>query len=227
MAGEVKKITADMLAEDPFHPSKIDFEKGMSAAPAFAIALIAANALAFGWELAVGALKSREAIIAAGAIYADKVFNGQSWRLVTGMFLHGGFGHLIGNCVALYLLGLASERAWGRGRALFIYFASGLAASFVSAWMQPKPAVGASGAIFGLLGAAVVFFYRYSGSFYVRDRRIGAGLLGWGIFQLSLGLLTPYVDNWAHFAGLAAGALLGLTLPSALFERQPEKASVN
>ena len=76
--------------------------------------------------------------------------------------------------------------------------------------------------IFGLLGAVVVFFYRYRGSFYVRDRRIGAALLGWGLFQLSLGLLTPYVDNWAHLGGLAAGVIMGLTLPAALFENKAE-----
>ncbi|OGR64170.1 MAG: hypothetical protein A2X31_12940 [Elusimicrobia bacterium GWB2_63_22] len=224
---EAKKITADMLAEDPFHPTRIDFEKGMPAAPFFAIALIAANALAFGWELSVGALKSREAIIAAGAVYGEKVFAGESWRLATGMFLHAGFGHLISNCLVLYLLGMASARAWGSGRALLIYFVSGLGCSMLSAFMQPRPAVGASGAIFGLLGAIVVFFFRYSGSLHARDRRIGAGLLGWGIFQLSLGLLSPIVDNWGHLGGLAAGAALGMLLPSALFEDRPAAPSVD
>jgi rhomboid protease GluP len=225
MAGELKKITADMLAEDPFHPARVDFEKGMSAAPVFALALIAANVLAYGWEMSVGALKSRESIIAAGAIYGEKVLAGQGWRLITGMFLHGGLAHLLGNCAALYVLGLASERAWGRSRSLFIYFGSGIAASFASAIMQPMPAVGASGAIFGLMGAVIVFFYRYSGSFYVRDRRIGSALLGWGLFQLCMGMLTPYVDNWAHMGGLAAGIIFGLTLPAGLFERSGQ--SVN
>ena len=217
MAEGARKITAEMLAEDPFHPSRVDFERGMSAAPVFAITLISVNVLAFAWELKVGALKSSAAIIAAGAIYGEKVFAGQSWRLATGMFLHGGFGHLLGNCAALYMLGLPSERAWGRMRALFIYFFSGLTASFVSAFMQPRPAVGASGAIFGLFGAAVVFFYRYSGSLHLRDRRIGAGLFAWGAFQLAMGVLTPYVDNWAHFGGLGAGIVLGFSLPSGLF----------
>lgn len=218
MPESARKITAEMLAEDPFHPSRVDFEKGMSAAPVFAIFLIAANIIIFAWEIRTGALKSGAAIIAAGAIYGEKVFAGQSWRLATGMFLHGGYGHLIGNCLALYVLGLASERAWGRMRALFIYFFSGLTASFISAFMQPKPAVGASGAIFGLLGAAVVFFYRYSGSLHLRDRRIGAALLAWGAFQLIMGVLTPFVDNWAHFGGLAAGIIFGFTLPAGLFE---------
>ncbi len=223
---ELRKITPDMLAEDPFHPSKVDFERGLSAAPVFALALIGINAAVFGWEIATGALRSREAIIAAGAIYAPRVFNGESWRLATGMFLHGGFSHLIGNCLALYVLGLASERAWGRGRALFIYFFSGIAASLVSAFMQTRPAVGASGAIFGLMGAAIIFFFRYGTFFHARNRRIGAALFGWGSFQLALGVMTPYVDNWAHFGGLLCGLLLGAFLPSAIFERpEAERAS--
>lgn len=216
---EARKITADMLAEDPFHPARVDFERGMSAAPAFALALIAANVLAYGWELRIGALKSSEAIIAAGAIYGRKVFAGEGWRLLTGMFLHGGLVHLLGNCVVLYILGLVSERAWGRSRSLVIYFGSGLAASFISALMQPMPAVGASGAIFGLMGAVVVFFYRYGGAFCARERRIGSALLGWGLFQLGMGMLTPYVDNWAHMGGLAAGIVFGLKLPAGLFEK--------
>lgn len=227
MAELPQKISADMLAGDPFRPSKVDFEKGMSVFPLFAVALIAANAAAFAWELSVGALKSREAVIAAGAVYGDKVFAGESWRLGSGMFLHAGLGHLIGNCVVLYILGMVSQRAWGAGYALSIYFASGLASSLLSAAMQPKPSVGASGAIFGLLGAVVVFFYRYRDSFRMRDRRIGAGLLGWGIFQLSLGFMSPIVDNWGHMGGLAAGALLALVLPSAICDKQPEGASVH
>ncbi|MCM2266265.1 MAG: rhomboid family intramembrane serine protease [Elusimicrobiales bacterium] len=216
MAEAHRRITAEMLAEDPFRPGPVDFEKDMSVAPAFALALIGANVLAFAWELRSGALQSPEAIVAAGAIYRDKVFGGQAWRLVTGMFLHGGYAHLIGNCVALYVLGLAAQRAWGRSRALLIYFAGGAAASFVSALAQTRPAVGASGAIFALMGAVVVFFFRNRGALLARSRRIGAGLLGWGLFQLALGLLSPYVDNWAHFGGLAAGAALGLVLPAAL-----------
>jgi rhomboid protease GluP len=215
-----------MLAGDPFHPSRVDFEKGMSTAPAFALALMAANAAVYAWEVRSGALATKESIIAAGAIYGERIFAGEGWRLVTGMFLHGGLGHLVGNCVALYILGLAAQRAWGTARALLIYFAAGLFASLCSALLQPMPAVGASGAIFGLSGALVVFFYRHSGSFYLRSRRIGAALLGWAVFNLAMGAFTPYVDNWAHLGGLAAGLAAGLLMPSALFERKPDEASV-
>lgn len=217
MAEKLRVITPDMLAEDPFCPSKIDFEEGMSAAPLFALGLIAANVAVYAWEVKIGALRSRDAIVAAGAIVGERVFAGESWRLGTGMFMHAGLGHLLGNCLVLYILGLAAERAWGRGRALAIYLGSGVCASFISAFMQPKPSVGASGAVFGLMGAVIVFFYRYGGHLHGRDRRIGGVLLVWGMFQLSLGLLSTYVDNWAHLGGLFAGALLALVVPVTLF----------
>jgi rhomboid protease GluP len=210
-----------MLAGDPFTLTQVDFEKDMSAAPLFALALIAVNIIVFGWELSVGALKSREAVIAAGAVLGDRVFAGESWRLGTGMFLHAGFSHLIGNCLVLYVLGLASEQAWGRLRALQIYFFAGLSSSLFTAFMQPKPSVGASGAIFGLLGAIVVFFFRHKARLRARDSRIGGVLLAWGGMQLGLGLLSPIVDNWAHLGGLLAGAAFGLFLPSRLFVRPP------
>lgn len=218
MAQAPRKISSDMLAEDPFHPSRLDFEKGMSTAPLFALVLIGANVLVYSWEVATGALQSKESIIAAGAIYGEKVLAGQTWRLFTGMFLHAGAGHLVGNCLAIYVLGLASQRAWGAYRSLCIYFTTGLAASLLSAVSQPKPAVGASGAIFGLSGAIIVFFSRHSGSFHMRSRRIGSALLGWGLYSFAMGYLTPYVDNWAHLGGLVAGIIAGFVFPSVLFE---------
>lgn len=215
----LRKITPEMLSDDPFHPSVVDFEAGITAAPFFAISLIAANALVFFWELRTGALKSTAAIIAAGALVSERTFNGELWRLVTCMFLHASWGHLIGNCISLYILALAVEQAWGSSRASLIYMVSGLAGSIVSATMKPGPSVGASGAIFGLMGAAVVFFFRYKESFRPRDLRIGKVLLGWGVYQVIMGILTPYVDNCAHLGGLAGGMLCGCLLPPSLFDR--------
>lgn len=219
----LRKITPEMLSDDPFHPSVVEFEAGMTAAPFFAIALMAANLLVFIWELSVGALKSKSAIIAAGAISGEKVLEGEYWRLGTGMFMHASWGHLIGNCISLYILGLAVEQAWGPARASAIYIVSGLAGAAASSFLQAKPSVGASGAIFGLMGAAVVFFYRYKASFRPRDRRIGTVLLFWGAFQVLMGALTPYVDNCAHLGGLAAGMIMACLLPATLFGRRPER----
>lgn len=222
MAGNLKLITPDMLADDPFRPKRIDFEKGISSAPAFAIGLIIANVLVFAWEVKTSLVSGKAAVIAAGAIHGDKIVAGQSWRLATGMFMHASLGHLFGNCLALYLVGMAAEQAWGRGRSLAIYFGSGLAASLASAFLQPKLSVGASGAVFGMMGAVSVFFFRYGNSFYARNRRVGNFLIGWALLQLWLGSMDSRVDNWAHLAGFIAGGAIGAYLPSLLFEdRQP------
>ena len=221
MNGEkLRTITPDMLAADPFRPAHVDFEKGMSQAPAFALGLIAVNAAAYVWELKTGALSDVHTVIASGAIYGAKVFGGQSWRLLTGMFLHASLGHLLGNCLALYMVGLAAEQAWGRWRSLLIYLLSGLAAGFASAFMETRPSIGASGAVFGLLGAVMAFFFRYGNSFYARNRRVGNFLIAWGLLQLWLGGMDRHVDNWAHLGGFLSGAVIGYYAPTRFFRRR-------
>jgi rhomboid protease GluP len=217
MAEPLKPITPDMLADDPFRPARVDFEKGLSAAPAFAIGLIILNLLVFALEIRLSLLSSFKEVIYAGAVYGEKVFAGQSWRLVTGMFMHASLGHLFGNCLALYLVGMAAEQAWGRWRSLGIYFASGLAASFASALMETRPSIGASGAVFGVMGAVMVFFFRHGNSFYARNRRVGNFLIAWALLQLWLGTFNKHVDNWAHLGGMLAGAAIGALSPSRFF----------
>jgi rhomboid protease GluP len=82
----------------------------------------------------------------------------------------------------------------------------------MSLLMQPGPAVGASGAIFGLAGALVVFLYRFRHVYYVRDKQIGIVLLAWAVFTIVTGFLDPRIDNFAHLGGFAGGALAALTL---------------
>src|ERR1043166_2816977 len=90
-------LPPDMLAA-PVVPaeSRIDFERGMSYAPVLTLVLILANVIMFGAELATGALSSREAMISAGAAHRESVLRGEAWRLVSAIFLHGGFDHLLG-----------------------------------------------------------------------------------------------------------------------------------
>ncbi len=77
---------------------------------------------------------------------------------------------------------------------------------------SPGPSIGASGAVFGLTGCAVAFFYRYRGAVHLRDKRIGLVLLIWAGYSVVTGFLNPWIDNFAHLGGLAAGALLVLPL---------------
>src|SRR2546422_4680607 len=105
---------------------RVDFERGMRTAPPLILVLIAANVALFGWELAAGALASRESIVEAGALVRDRVLAGEWWRLVSATFLHAGWDHLLGNCLVLYVVGVACEHAFGFVPTGVVYFARGL-----------------------------------------------------------------------------------------------------
>jgi rhomboid protease GluP len=205
-------ITADMLVPVRPKDSRVPFEKGMSYFPLLVVLLLLANAAVFLWEIATGALLDSESVIAAGALHRDSVLAGQWWRLFTAAFLHGGFDHILGNAIFLYILGLGTEHAFGLVRTTAIYLFAALCGSLLSLAMSPGPAVGASGAIFGLMGALAVVFYRRRADFYVRDRAIGAfvGLLA--VYQIFIGFTEPFVDNWAHLGGCLGGAAAVLVL---------------
>ena len=206
--------------------SRIDFERGMRRIPPVIVLIIAVNVAVFAWEIASGVfVTSKEMIeaglrgaslIDAGALVQAKVFAGEWWRMVTAMFLHGGFDHIIGNMIVLYIVGMAAEHAFGSTRMLLVYFAGGLAGSALSVLASPGPSVGASGAVFGVLSAVVVTLYRHQKHFYVRDKRIGIVLAAWAGYQLLTGFLTPFVDNFAHLGGILGGALAAMVLDSRL-----------
>jgi rhomboid protease GluP len=210
-----------MLAE-PEPPAAfhgIDFEKDMPALPVATLALIGACVGVFVWEVASGALLDKDSLIAAGALVRDRFSHGEFWRPISAMFLHAGPGHIFGNMVALYILGLPTEHAYGGRRFLGIYFAAGLSGAALSLLADPGPSVGASGAIFGLQGAAIVFFYRYRDLFFLRDKRVGFVLLIWAGYTLLTGFATPYIDNFAHLGGALCGVALALKVRSPLVAR--------
>ncbi|HAX86217.1 MAG TPA: hypothetical protein DCY91_08075 [Cyanobacteria bacterium UBA11370] len=198
-------INETMLADN-----RLDFERGMSYFPPLTLMLITANIIVFLWQMATGALESKAAIIDAGALERTRILQGEVWRLVSPIFLHGSVDHLLGNCMALYVLGMACEHALGFKKAGIIYLISGLCGSLLSVLISPGPSVGASGAIFGLMGSIVVFLFRYQKTFFVRDRRIGLVIAAWGLYTLALGFLTPFVDNFAHIGGAIGGSIATL-----------------
>lgn len=221
-------ITPDMLArggppvEGGGGGQRVDFERGMRPWPPLILILIAANLAMFGWELAAGALADRDTIVEAGALVRDQVLAGEWWRLVSAMFLHGSVDHIVGNVIVLYIVGMACEHAFGGARTAVVYLTSGIAGALVSLAAGPGPSVGASGAIFGVIAAVVVVLYRHQNRFYVRDKRIGFVLAVWAGWQILTGLANPFIDNFAHLGGLAAGVLASLPLrPRLLAARTP------
>jgi rhomboid protease GluP len=213
-------ISSDMLeppAPDP-HGGRIDFERGMSYAPPLTLILIVLLFLIFSWQVRSGGLASAEGIVAVGALVRERVLAGEWWRLISAPFLHGGVEHIVGNVISLYILGMACEHAFGQKTFAEVYAISGLSGSVFSMGYSPGPSVGASGAIFGLMGALTAHLIKHQDDFYVRDKRIGIVLFIWGGFTLLLGLATPFIDNGAHLGGLIAGTVAGVVVPSRLLQ---------
>jgi rhomboid protease GluP len=226
-------ITPEMLtprrgAAPKVSDGRIDFERGMRRFPPLIMTIIIANVAVFAWEIVTGSLlDSKTAIesghvnpILAGALIREQVLAGEWWRTITATFLHGSPDHLIGNMVALFIVGMACEHAFGSAKTAAIYLGSGLAGSAFSLATGPGPSVGASGAIFGVLMAVVVMLYRNQQYFFVRDKRIGFVLAAWAAWQLFTGLMSPFIDNFAHLGGMTGGAIAALLLTPKLTTRE-------
>ncbi|SDY05741.1 rhomboid family intramembrane serine protease [Hymenobacter psychrophilus] len=155
-------------------------------------------------------------LIRWGSNYSPLTLPGQPWRLLTSMFLHGGFGHLLLNLLTLVFLGLLTERLVGSWRMLGVYLLSGLAGSLASLWWhsQGVNSVGASGAIFGLYGLLLASLARRPAAFSRQQRyTVGLFVLYFMVSSLVGGLEAHTTDNAAHVGGLLAGAALGAVLP--------------
>ena len=143
------------------------------------------------------------------------ILYGEWWRLITGTFLHAGILHIALNGYALYLIGMELKSLFGRQRFVVVYAISGLAGSVASFAFTPfnVPGVGASGAIFGLIGALGVYFGIHRRLY----GRMGTAQF-WNIIvvivlNLGIGLSGIFpIDNSAHIGGLLAGAAVGFVL---------------
>ena len=179
---------------------------------AITIGLIAANCIVAAVELASGGFTNNW-IFEHGALFASGVFtangplmgvaHGEWWRLVTSMFLHVGFFHLAVNMYSLYFAGTILEQLVGRWRFLLLYFVAGLAGAAGALVYSPNvPTVGASGAIFGILGAL-----------FVLERRgvINTGGQIAGLIVLNLVItfvFSSYISVGGHVGGLIGGVAL-------------------
>ena len=144
------------------------------------------------------------------ALYGMKVnefiLQGQYWRLITPIFLHGSIMHLGFNMYALFILGPMLERLYGHGRFLGLIFVSGFAGNVMSFLFSAAPSLGSSTAIFGLLGAQGVLLYQ-NRQFYGRvAQRALINIVVIAGINLVIGL-SPGIDNWGHIGGLLGGTL--------------------
>lgn len=173
--------------------------------------LIALTAFVFAAQQASIVLLGYDLVLGLGAKHNQWIAGGEVWRLVTPLFLHVGLWHVLVNMYSLSVLGPGVERLFGSARFLVVYLLSGIAGVLASLAFNPLPSAGASGAIFGLLGAY--------GSFLVIHRQV-LGPMGEmqlrrvvlvALLNLVLGLM-PSIDNWGHVGGLVAGAALSWSI---------------
>jgi membrane associated rhomboid family serine protease len=150
-------------------------------------------------------------LVRFGAKYGFLIADGEWWRFVTPIFLHANLIHIAFNSWVLFDLGPAVEGLYGPQKFLVLYITTG-AASFVTSflWNPNVPSVGASGAIFGLIGVMIAYGYR---------NRRGAGeavrnmFVRWAVYMLLFGLIVPGIDNAAHIGGLVSGIAFGALVP--------------
>ncbi|WP_214071310.1 rhomboid family intramembrane serine protease [Mucilaginibacter sp. dw_454] len=165
---------------------------------------------------------SGDDLLKLGANYRPYVIDGQYWRLITNMFLHGGFMHVFFNMYGLLFVGIFLEPLLGRNKFVLTYLITGIIASFASILWHPNTvSVGASGAIFGMYG---IFFALLTTSLFPKDFQ-KSFLISTSFFigyNLLYGL-TGGIDNAAHIGGLVSGFVIGYILYPGLKSKSTEK----
>ena len=187
--------------------------RSMAVDPTVAYVLIAINVLMYFGQSA----SSENSVYRDFVLYGPLVADGEWWRLLTAGFLHGGMFHLLLNMYALFFLGRMLEPALGHVRFTALYFASLLAGSFGAILLSPDtPVVGASTAIFGLMGAAVVM---------ARNRGIDLMASGLGpvlLINLAITFFPGFnISIGGHLGGLIGGAIATLAIEALSKRRSP------
>lgn len=170
------------------------------------IGFIAINILLFIISIFSGELLYHE-----GAFSLQYILKGREWwRLITSMFLHVDLDHLMGNMLMLYLAGELVEKYIGKWKFAILYFLSGTAGSLLYAAYEfltgnYADSIGASGAVFGVVGALLIIVIHHKGHY----EGITTGRMAFMIFYMGyMGLRTSNVNNAAHIGGLLCGMLL-------------------
>ncbi len=180
--------------EDVFKPKK----------PTITRILIIINVLIF-LSLILGGNNFYNRTLIRFGMYAPYIRSGEIYRLITSVFLHANIFHLLFNCYALYVIGSQIESFMGKGKYLFIYFLSGISGSLLSMIFSGNSlSIGASGAIFGLLGSLLYFGYHYR---VYLGNVIKSQIIPLILINLVIGTLSMGIDNFAHIGGLIGGIL--------------------
>jgi membrane associated rhomboid family serine protease len=217
-----------------------DEDSGGRGLPIFTVLLVIINVLVFVYEETLALPDLRDFIMRYGAIPAEIERGQDYYTLVTSMFVHGGFGHIAGNMLFLWIFADNIERRFGHILFLLFYLGCGLAASaahILTSAGSMVPTVGASGAISGVMGAYVLLYPL---------NRVRVVIWYWGVIQvpafifLGIWFLTQFVNGvaalnvetaqsagvafWAHIGGFVTGVVVAIVIGAIRPEPPPREA---
>lgn len=150
-----------------------------------------------------------------GALIPPLAFKGAWWGMFTYGFVHGGILHIFFNMMVLYQVGPSLEKAIGSARFYCVYTLALLGGALADVWLRhtPVPVVGASGALFGLIGFGIAYGHSQGGQ---NGHQLRSFFTRWAMYALIFGLLMPGIDNIVHGGGLVVGLLLGFPIEKEL-----------
>ena len=219
LASVASEVVARVEAQPLPPPIKIARPRRPRATWLLAASVIAVSAASAIW---LGDTRDTGVLVRAGGLAQSVVAAGEWWRVIACLFVHIGVIHLGLNALGLIILGRLAEDLFGTVRVIAIFGAAGVAGAIAS-YLASSGGIsaGASGAVFGLLGAVFVEItwhrQRYRAAW---KRGMWGALAVVAVGQLGYGVFYPMIDQWAHGAGLAAGAVLGVALsPSSRWTR--------
>ena len=192
--------------------------------PIITFSILIINLILFALMYIFGAgSENSETLIKFGANYIPFTKAGEYYRLITCAFLHIGFIHLLLNMYSLYVVGTQIEYFYGKVKYIFIYLFSAIMGSLFTVVLSSSNtlAAGASGAIFGLLGALLYFGYHYRG--YIGNVIIKQ-VIPIVLLNLYIGYVTPGIGNAAHIGGLIGGYIIAMGLG---FDKEDKASKIN
>jgi membrane associated rhomboid family serine protease len=244
-APQTSPATSQTQARTQTHDGEtIRFARAILSRPyIFTIVFLVVNIFIFFLTSQAGANENAAVLINYGA-KVNSLIDGQQewWRFVTPIFLHGNIAHLLMNMYGLWVIGPYVERLYGSAKFVFFWVATGIA-GVVASYLSVQPnmhssspigrfifkahdsiSVGASGALFGLIGVLFVFGIKFRRELPEGFKRaFGTGMLPTILLNIAIGFMIPVIDNAAHLGGLIAGASLALVVG---YKRPGERAGV-
>lgn len=228
--------TRDSIDTEQYRGQRVTLR--MPVVPPYAVwVLIAVNSIIYVVaNFLLGDAQARSLYEMAWSNHTRVLSDGQYYRLFSAMFLHSDqlILHILFNMYALYIIGVMVERFYGHSRFLIIYFLGGLGGSVLSVLLNPPNvvSVGASGAVFAVFGAQIVFLYRHRKLFGAAAKAHLQQAVLIAVFNFAIGFINALdsgaavnIDNWGHVGGFAGGMVLAWFIsPVFIPKRHPDQA---